>query len=115
MHDLQNMQNMLLLSSTSRALGRSALQCCGGHVRTVTLNLFSSGNAQHAVQRNTRLRLCWSYATMCQTTFHNLRILCQWPVRQFSSSRTYAMNASQYSIRKQHESEQKIDKNYFNT
>jgi hypothetical protein len=27
-----------------------------------TLNLFSSGNAQHAVPRNTRLRLCWSYA-----------------------------------------------------
>jgi hypothetical protein len=26
------------------------------------LNLFSSGNAQDAVPRNTRLRLCWSYA-----------------------------------------------------
>jgi hypothetical protein len=36
MHDLQNMQNMLLLSSTSRALGRSALLCCGGHVRTLS-------------------------------------------------------------------------------
>jgi hypothetical protein len=36
MHDLQNMQNMLLLSSTSCALGRSALQCCGGHVRTLS-------------------------------------------------------------------------------
>ncbi len=27
-----------------------------------TLNLFSSCDAQHAVPRNTRLRLCWSYA-----------------------------------------------------
>jgi hypothetical protein len=27
-----------------------------------TLNLFSSCNAQHAVPRNTRLRLRWSYA-----------------------------------------------------
>jgi hypothetical protein len=52
---------------------------------------------------------------MCQTTFHNLGILCQWPFRQFPSSRMYTMNASQYSIRKQHEPELKIYKNYSNT
>ncbi len=33
-----------------------------GRWAAVTLNLLSSCNAQHAVQRNTRLRLCWSYA-----------------------------------------------------
>ncbi len=34
-----------------------------GRGAAVTLNLFSSGNAQHAVPRNTRLcLLCWSYA-----------------------------------------------------
>jgi hypothetical protein len=33
-----------------------------GRGSAVTLNLFSSGNTQNAVPRNTRLRLCWSYA-----------------------------------------------------
>jgi hypothetical protein len=33
-----------------------------GRGAAVTLSLFSSGNAQHAAPRNTRLRLCWSYA-----------------------------------------------------
>ncbi len=33
-----------------------------GRGAAVTLKLFSSCNAQHAVPRNTRLCLCWSYA-----------------------------------------------------
>ncbi len=33
-----------------------------GRWAAITLNLFWSGNAQHAVPHNTRLHLCWSYA-----------------------------------------------------
>jgi hypothetical protein len=33
-----------------------------GRSAAETLNLFSFCNAQHAVPRNTRLRLCWSYS-----------------------------------------------------
>ncbi len=35
--------------------------------------------------------------TMRQTFFHDLGIMCQWPVPQFSSARMHAMNASQDS------------------
>ena len=34
-----------------------------------TFNLFSSGNAQHAVPRNTLLRRCWSYANNVPNNF----------------------------------------------
>jgi hypothetical protein len=58
-----------------------------------TLNLFSSGNAQHAVPRTTRLRLCWTYAdnvpNILPQPWHSVPMA----FRQFSSSRMYAMNA----------------------
>jgi hypothetical protein len=67
---------MISLSSTSRALGRSAVALQSLHSNAAvdmfgrgaaaTFILFSSppesGNAQHAVPRNSRLCLCWSYA-----------------------------------------------------
>jgi len=43
--------------------------------------------------------------TLCQTSFHNFGILCQWPVWQFASSPMNVMNAYHYSIRKQQQAE----------
>jgi hypothetical protein len=85
-----------------------------GRGAAVTIILFSSGNAQHAVPRNSLLRRCWSYAKQSAKQLSTTLAFCaQWPFRQFSSSRMYAMNTSQY--RKQHEPELKIYKNYSNT
>ncbi len=63
------MQNMLLLFSSDSpprvhlaGLRSNAAVDMFGRWAAVTLSLFSSCNAQHAVPRNTRLRLCWSYA-----------------------------------------------------
>ena len=52
--------------------------------------------------------------TMWQTTFHNLGILCQWSVRQFSLL-MYAKYALHCSIRTQHQPERIIYKNYWRT
>ncbi len=40
-----------------------------GRGAALTFNLFSSGNAQHAVPRNTLLRRCWSYANNVPNNF----------------------------------------------
>ena len=40
-----------------------------GRGAAVTFILFSSGNAQHAVPRNTLLRRCWSYANNVRNNF----------------------------------------------
>ncbi len=86
---MSNLQNMYSLSSTSRTLGRSALQSCGAHVRTrCSCNiLFFSRPAMH----NTPFRVTRNcigvghMQTMRQIFFLNLGILCQWPVPLLSA------------------------------
>ncbi len=86
-----------------------------GHGAAETLNLFSSGNAQHAVPRNTWLPLCWSYANNVWNNlpqpWHSVLMARLWIILHTMN----AMNASHYSIRRQHQPEWKKYKIYSNT